>query len=385
MRNKLKLIGIVVLASVIGLVAVNFGFLKYQEYQQKNNIATLNYSWNQEGTTPEPSPSEKDEKGLEENKQEEIKQPEPPTVDADKEKDKTSEEEYKPGPVVLPQPQVTKKDTSQNNGTSVKDDVVKENPSEQEKTPEQSSGTPATPSNNKSSSNQNSNEKKPDSGSANTGSGEGQQAYAPPPQSSTPAVTPSSSKGFTFGESLQYTKSGQPALGAMQNEGSYPIIADGSPYEGTIHPVSNLSQADIDRLTGYKYTNVVEYNDIVEEPAGTYDQDASFKRDVDSHIENMGPHIQRKLKTAEWEFTPAPTASYSPRFASFYGNTMIRGMLKVRYNSSDNPFKLEPNVWYQGDAEIGLSTVAFFTNDPQDRIPRRTLGSLIILSGWRKA
>ncbi|SHN66324.1 hypothetical protein [Desulfitobacterium chlororespirans] len=383
MQNKLKLIGIVVLASVIGLVAVNFGILKYQEYQQKNNIATLNYSWNEEGSTPEPSPSEKDEKGLEENKQEEIKQPEPPVTDT--KNDKKPEDEYKPGPIILPsQPLNNNNDTSQNNGTSVKDDVVKENPSGQEKTPEQSPETPATPSTNKPSSNQNSNEKKPDSGSANSGSSEGQQAYTPPPQNSTPAVTPPSSKGLSFGESLQYTKAGQPALGAMQNESSYPIIADGSPYEGTIHPSDNLSQADIDRLIGYKYTNVVESNDIVEKPTGTYDQDASFKRVVDGYIENMGPHIERKLRTNEWEFTPAPTASYSARFASLYGKTIIRGKLKVRYSTSDNPFKLEPNTWYQGDAEIGLSTVAFFTNNAQDRIPRTILGSFVILSGWGK-
>lgn len=383
MRNKLKLIGIVVLASVIGLVAVNFGFLKYQEYQQKNNIATLNYSWNQEESqsTPEPSPSEKDEEGLEENKQEEIKQPEPPVTDT--KNDKKPEDEYKPGPIILPsQPLNNNKDTSQNNGTSVKDDVVKENPPGQEKAPEQSPETPATPSTNKPSSNQNSPEKKPDSGSA--GSSEEQQAYTPPPQNSTPAVTPQSSKGLSFGESLQYTKSGQPALGSVQSIREYPIIADGSPYEGTIHPASNLSQADIDRLTGYKYTNIVESNDIVEQPSGTYDQDASFKRVVDGYLENMGPHIQRKLKTAEWEFTPAPTASYSANFTPLYGSTIIRGMLKVRYNSSDNPFKLEPNVWYQGDAEIGLETTFIFSNDPQDRTPRRILASFVILSGWGK-
>ncbi|WP_018213688.1 hypothetical protein [Desulfitobacterium hafniense] len=383
MQNKLKLIGIVVLASVIGLVAVNFGILKYQEYQQKNNIATLNYSWNEEGSTPEPSPSEKDEKGLEENKQEEIKQPEPSVTDT--KNDIKPEDEYKPGPIILPsQPLNNNNDTSQNNGTSVKDDFVKENPSGQEKTPEQSPETPATPSTNKPSSNQNSNEKKPDSGSANSGSSEGQQAYTPPPQNSTPVVATPSSKGFSFGESLQYTKAGQPALGAIQDAGLYPIIADGSPYEGTIQPSSNLSQADIDRLIDYKYTNVAESNDIVERPAGTYDQDASFKQAVDGYIENMGPHIQRKLKTAEWEFTPAPTASYSANFKPLYGSIMIRGTLKVRYTSSDNPFKLEPNTWYQGDAEIGLRTVAFFTNNAQDRIPRTILGSFVILSGWGK-
>jgi len=184
---------------------------------------------------------------------------------------------------------------------------------------------------------------------------------------------------------LQYTKSGQPALGAVQDARLYPIIADGSPYNGTIHPSSNLSQADINRLASYPYTNVVEYGDIVTEPAGTYAKDDSFKRAVDSYIKNMGPHIQRKLQTKHWEFTPAPMACYSASNYSFvFGDIMIRGVLKVKYDTPDNPLKLEPNVWYQSDAEMGFSTTFFFSNSPEDRTPRTILGSLVILGKWEK-
>ena len=39
-------------------------------------------------------------------------------------------------------------------------------------------------------------------------------------------------------------------------------------------------------------------------------KNANFKEDVDYYINNMGPHLQRKLQTTEWTFIPDPVESY---------------------------------------------------------------------------
>lgn len=200
------------------------------------------------------------------------------------------------------------------------------------------------------------------SSGSGSGSSESEQKFSEPvktaPQNSSPPppapkqVSPSS--GLIFTESLQYLKSGQPYLGPPADSRAYPIIPDGTSYQGKINPPSNLSQADINRLANYPCPNVTEKNDTTPDPIGSYTTDAKFKKTIDYFIANMGPHIQRKLQTTEWEFTPAPTASYSVgNYKPYFGNYVIREILKVRYSSPDNPLHLDPNVWYRGDIEMG--------------------------------
>ena len=116
-------------------------------------------------------------------------------------------------------------------------------------------------------------------------------------------------------------------------------------------------------------------------PIGTYSGDAEFKKAVDYYISIMGPHIQRKLQTTEWFFTPSPSASYLTNWATpTFGAYQIRGIIRVRYSSSNNTLGLDSDTWYQGDAELGWTTAGFFSNDEA----RDELVGLVILGHWGK-
>ena len=247
------------------------------------------------------------------------------------------------------------------------------------------------------------------SGNTNTASGQSQERRATPIKAApvnTSPPPPASQKttGIVYGETLSYMKSGQAVIGAPRNTTTYPVIPNGTAYQGTIGSPGNLSQADISQLASYPSPGVIEYpppatrkeghNDAsgktiwtdvpfnpINIPVGSYATSGIFKQTVDSYIANMGPHLQRKLNTTEWSFTPAPMASYESSYnAHLWGRTRIRGKLKVRYSDANNSLNLDPGVWYQGDAEIGMESVAFFSHDA----PRYILMSLVILGHWGK-
>ena len=217
----------------------------------------------------------------------------------------------------------------------------------------------------------------------------------PPPPKQVPSGT------LLLTESLQYMKDGRMLLAGPQNTLTYPIIRAGTSYSGTIGSSGSLSQIDISRLIGYPSPAVVNvpppathkeghnvngntvwtevpYNPV-SIPIGSYPSNAGLKQAVDGYISTAGPHIQRKLHTGEWVFTPAPSASYKLDWnAIMFGMIQIRGVLKVRYDKTDNILGLEPNAWYQGDVETGWSTHAFFGGAEA----RNELTGLIILGNW---
>jgi hypothetical protein len=203
------------------------------------------------------------------------------------------------------------------------------------------------------------------------------------PKSSSPPPPPQqASAGGTPTESLSQTASDQLMLGAPANLAAYPIIKDGTAYQGTIESSDNLGQVNATRLASYPTVSPTDAGylastQIIELPIGSYTTNANFKEDVDYYINNMGPHLQRKLQTTEWTFIPDPVESYRLIGNATKGYDIIRGILTVRYNNENNILHLAPNVWYQGDVEIGMDKPAFFTNNPQDRIPRMILTSLV--------
>ena len=220
----------------------------------------------------------------------------------------------------------------------------------------------------------------------------------PPPPKQVPSGT------LLLTESLQYMKDGRMLLAGPKNDLTYPVIKAGTSYSGTIGSSASLGQTDISRLASYTSPGVVEYpppathkvghNDAngnttwteepynpLTKPIGSYSSDAGFKQSVDYYISIMGPHIQRKLHTGEWVFTPAPSASYLTNWSTpTFGAYQIRGILRVRYSNANNTLGLEPNTWYQGDAEMGWTTSGFFSNDEA----RDELVGLIILGNWGK-
>lgn len=220
---------------------------------------------------------------------------------------------------------------------------------------------------------------------------------SPPP----PPPKPVPSGSLILTESLQYgPKTGRPILGPPKALTSYPIIPPGTSYQGKILSASNLSQADISRLASYSMSPILDFpppstkreyingkwveqpNNPIILPIGSYASDTGFKAMIDIFVTNAGPHIQRKLQTTEWEFTPAPMASYRFEGSQLFAPYRIRGVLRVKYKTVDNVLKLSPNVWYQSDVEIGMANMAFLTNNPDDRKPRDILMDLVVLKDW---
>lgn len=360
---------LIILALIVGMVVGVYGTLQFKQ----NNIIGHSFNvtsgslWQEptdEPETDEPSSTGSVPAEIEEE-QEIISEVTPePTPSKPAEKD---QEEYKPGPIIFPPPK---------NLTTVDDSIVEENSLDKK---EESNNRPPVVSSDGESKTKTNEEKL----SASNGSDKNTEIapYSPSPEPATSA--PSNSKGVTYGENLQYTKSGQMFLGAPQDSRNYPIIANESPYGGKINFSGDLSQSEIKRLMAYKPTAVAEWNDTTSKPIGAYENDAEFKKTVDYFISNMGPHIERKLKTTEWEFTPVPMAAYEVQnFIDMFGHVVIRGVLKVKYSDVNNPLMIEPGVWYQGDVELGMSSVAFFTNNPQDRTPRIILNTLVVLGSW---
>jgi hypothetical protein len=178
-------------------------------------------------------------------------------------------------------------------------------------------------------------------------------------------------------------------LGAPSDLRTYPIIPNGMAYQGTMEPASNLTQADITRLGSYPTVSAVDIglpdsmqSQLITEPVGWAVTDTTSKQKMDTFISNLGPHIERKLQTTEWMFTPAPMYAYMVHGNIQIGSILIPGILKVRYSSANNPLQLPANVWYQGDVRMGSDVTFFFTNNPQDRIPRTILKSIVIIGNW---
>lgn len=233
-----------------------------------------------------------------------------------------------------------------------------------------------------------------DSGSSNPGNSSSDSVSSSPvqqsvPQSSSPTAQPVAvvaSTNITPSESLSSTASGQPMLGAPSDLRTYPIIPNGMAYQGTMEPSSNLTQADITRLASYPTVSATDVglpasmqSQLITYQAGSYATNASFKHSIDEVIKALGPHLDRKLQTSEWQFTPSTADSYGV-FSG--GDYRLRGILKVRYSGSNNPLNISANVWYQGDVDIGMSFEGFLTNNAQDRVVRPILMNLIILGNW---
>lgn len=199
----------------------------------------------------------------------------------------------------------------------------------------------------------------------------------------------------------QGQKTKQKMLGPAQPLNSYPIIPPGTPYKGKIDTETKLSQETIERIKNHAYPRDKLYEmehwryesvngkiikttyDPVEKHVGSYYTDEKFKSQTDAILKEAGPHIERKLKTPDWVFIPVPEAFYESNWLdTIYGIKSLRGVLKVKYSSSDNPLGLKAGVWHEGDVEMGWTYGAFLTNNPEDRKPRLQLRSLILLGEW---
>jgi hypothetical protein len=389
MRKPITILAILILGIGIG-IGGSILFSNQDKNVSSPNISVAdNQSGNEQGWLPEEEPkkqSPKEQTNVNPEEPEELGDQEPENKHATEGK---PAEEYMPGPIISPPPN-NENDKGNLNNTDSANNSNNVTP----KNNELDSTTIDLPKVNIIATPSEDNEEDSKANNSNDNSDKLREVptetapkdTSPPPPPPTPKETKPTNQGITFGENLQFTKAGLPAIGAPQKSTIYPIIADGTSYQGKINPSNNLSQADVSRLASYTPTAIAEWNDVFQNPIGAYATDSEFKKVIDKYIENMGPHIQRKLKTTEWEFTPAPMAAYSvENFGTMFGSYSIRGILKVLYTNPDNPLSLKPNTWYQGDVELGFQTVAFFTNNPEDRIPRTILKLLVVLDNWGKA
>ena len=82
---------------------------------------------------------------------------------------------------------------------------------------------------------------------------------------------------------------------------------------------------------------------------------------------------------------PAPETFYcNSALGAFYGADMLRGVMRVKFSSSNNMFDLDPGVWYEADVESGWFYGAYLTDNPADRIPRLELRIIRALSEWQR-